>query len=114
MSSRVGTAIPASRSTAWSSSVVGFTRSIQTAFSGNETASATSTFFREGSEGTYTDNMDNSGNRADRTGRDSGKRLMTGALTPHPHLWRWGGGSVAVIRQQRQPRPKINLKPENL
>src|SRR5258706_4081578 len=57
MSSRVGTAIPASRSTARSSSAVGFTRSIQTAFSGNASASAKSTFFREDSEGTYTDNM---------------------------------------------------------
>ncbi len=34
MSSRVGTAIPASRSTALSSDAVGLTRSIQTALSG--------------------------------------------------------------------------------
>ena len=61
MSSRVGTAIPASRSTAWSSSAVGFTRSIQTAFSGNAARSGTGSFFREDSEGTYTDSMGNSG-----------------------------------------------------
>src|SRR6267378_1597508 len=61
MSSRVGTAIPASRSTAWSSAGVGFTRSIQTAFSGNATRSAGATFFSEVSEGANTDNMKNSG-----------------------------------------------------
>jgi hypothetical protein len=57
MSSRVGTAIPASRSTARSSSAVGFTMSIQTAFSGKSAVSAKSIFFREDSEATYTDNM---------------------------------------------------------
>jgi hypothetical protein len=39
---------------------------------------------------------------------------MTGVLTSHPHLWRWGGGSVAVIRQQCHPCPEINRKPRNL
>src|SRR6476660_5127495 len=61
MSSRVGNAIPASRSTARSSSVVGFNRSIQTALSGSAAGSAPGTFFREASEGTKTENMGNSG-----------------------------------------------------
>jgi hypothetical protein len=39
---------------------------------------------------------------------------MTGILTARPHLWRRGGGSVAAIRQQRYPCPKINRKPQNL
>src|SRR4051794_613076 len=115
MSSRVGTAIPASRSTARSSSIVGFNRSIQTALSGRAAGSAAGSFFREDSEGTNTENMGNSG-----TGRqshvltrflgagrfllrpktppstsgtkpDSGKRFMTGALTASPYLWRCGG-----------------------
>ena len=54
MSSRVGTAIPASRSTALSSAAVGFTRSIQTAVSGSAARSAAATFFSEDSEGTNT------------------------------------------------------------
>jgi hypothetical protein len=44
-----------------------------------------------------------------RTKPDSGKRLMTGALMSHPHLWRWGGGSMATIRQQRHPAQKSTL-----
>jgi hypothetical protein len=39
---------------------------------------------------------------------------MTGVLTPHPHLWRRGGGSVAVIRRQRHPCLEINRKLRNL
>ena len=66
MSSRVGTAIPASRSTPRSSSIVGFNRSIQTALSGNAAGSAAGSFFRVDSEGTNTENMGNSG-----TGRHS-------------------------------------------
>src|SRR6266540_826999 len=112
MSSRVGTAIPASRSTPRSSSIVGFNRSIQTALSGNAAGSAAGSFFRVDSEGTNTENMGNSGtgrqslvsarfldaNRyafrlktlpaTSGTKPDSGKRLMTGALTADPHLWR--------------------------
>src|SRR5215216_895483 len=60
MSSRVGTAIPASRSTARSSSIVGFNRSIQTALSGSAAGSAAGSFFRLDSEGTNTENMGNS------------------------------------------------------
>src|SRR5882724_3636421 len=61
MSSRVGTAIPASRSTALSSAGVGFTRSIQTAPSGKVARSVTTAFFRQDSEGTNTENMKDSG-----------------------------------------------------
>jgi hypothetical protein len=39
---------------------------------------------------------------------------MTGALTAGAHLWRWGGGDVALIRQQHHPCPEINQKPQNL
>src|SRR5215217_7849231 len=60
MSSLVGTAIPASRSTALSSAAVGFTRSIQTALSGSP-ASSTATFFSEDTEGTKTASMGDSG-----------------------------------------------------
>src|SRR5437868_14985961 len=60
MSSRVGTAIPASRSTALSSAAVGLTRSIQTAVSGSLERSGAATFFSEDSEGTKTANMGDS------------------------------------------------------
>ena len=75
MSSRVGTAMPASRSTALSSSGLGLTRSIQTAFSGNAARSAATAFFREKSEGTYTENMSNSGTATKRVFERSGYRL---------------------------------------
>jgi hypothetical protein len=39
---------------------------------------------------------------------------MTGALTAGRYLWRPGGDSVAGIRRQRHPCPKINPKPQNL
>src|ERR1019366_1842069 len=61
MSSRVGTAMPASPSTAWSSSAVGLTMSIQTALCGSAARSGEAIFFREESEGTNTENMENSG-----------------------------------------------------
>src|SRR5215475_607055 len=61
MSSRVGTAIPASRSTALSSSAVGLTRSIQTALSGSAARSTATAFLSEKSEGTKTENIHNSG-----------------------------------------------------
>src|SRR5262249_27153109 len=57
MSSRVGTAIPASRSTALSSAAVGLNRSTQTALSGSLDKSSMVTFLREVSEGTNTENM---------------------------------------------------------
>src|ERR1700687_1778432 len=60
MSSRVGTAIPASRSTARSSAALGLTRSIQTALSGNLARSSGAAFFSEDSAGTNTDNMEHS------------------------------------------------------
>jgi hypothetical protein len=58
--------------------------------------------------------MGNSGNRAESTRGDSGEGLMTGVLTAHPHLRRWGGGTVAAIRQQHQPSLEINQNPQNL
>jgi hypothetical protein len=57
MSSRVGTAMPASPSTALSSAAVGLTMSIQTALSGSAARSMAVAFFREDSEGTNTANM---------------------------------------------------------
>src|SRR3974390_3939394 len=59
MSSRVGTAIPASRSTALSSAALGLTRSTQTAPSGRLARSPV-TFFSEDSAGTNTDSIENS------------------------------------------------------
>src|SRR5665213_958230 len=73
MSSRVGTAIPASRSTALSSAAVGLTRSIQTASSGSASISTAAAFFKELSTGTNTDSMKNSETRhAHPTGLGSG------------------------------------------
>src|SRR5262249_29677000 len=60
-SSRAGPAIPASRSTALSSSGVGLRRSIQTALSGSAARSTATAFFSEKSEGTKTENIQNSG-----------------------------------------------------
>src|ERR1017187_899089 len=64
MSSRVGTAIPASCSTALSSAVLGFTRSIHTPPSGTAPRSAAATFFSENSQGTNTENMEDLQERA--------------------------------------------------
>src|ERR1700722_2735479 len=64
MSSRVGTAIPASPSTAWSSSAVGLTMSIQTALCGSAARSGEAIFFSEESEGTNTENMEDSAEQA--------------------------------------------------
>src|SRR5580658_5878048 len=58
MSSRVGTAIPATPSTARSSAAVGFTRSIQTALSGKAASSGEATFRSEDSDGMNTENME--------------------------------------------------------
>ena len=57
MSSRVGTAMPASFSTARSSAAVGLTRSTQTALSGSLEVSSIFAFLSEVSEGTNTENM---------------------------------------------------------
>src|ERR1700761_4207648 len=73
MSSRVGTAIPASRSTALSSAAVGFTRSIQTALSGRCSSSVMVAFFSDDSVGTNTENMQNSG-------RDEGRSTKRRAV----------------------------------
>src|SRR5215204_7402341 len=138
MSSRVGTAIPASRSTARSSSSVGFNRSIQTALSGNAAGSVAGSFLREDSEGTNTENMGNSGTGrqslvltrfldANRypprlkalwlpsgTKSDSGKRFMTRALTADPYLWRCGGAHAAAIWPRHHPCLEINRNSQNL
>src|SRR5712675_1307089 len=107
MSSRVGTAIPASRSTAWSSSGVGFTRSIQTAFSGNATRSAGATFFSEVSEGTNTDNMKNSGAGYASTQQDLARfwQALHDGLWPAIHIC----GSPAIGRHEELAR--IELSP---
>src|SRR5580700_4952297 len=103
MSSRVGTAIPASPSTAWSSAAVGLTISIQTALSGSAARSTETAFFREDSEGTNTENMGNSGTgRAKTTQQDLARfwqALRDGDLSrPTPDLRRPDGAGVAVIR----------------
>ena len=48
------------------------------------------------------------------TQRDSDKCFMTGELTAGPHLWRQGGGSVALIRRRRHPCLETDPKPQNL
>src|SRR5579862_1933906 len=70
MSSRVVTAIPASRSTARSSAAVGLTRSIQTALFGRSERSSITAFFRADSVGTNTENM--RGRTPKRHGRGAG------------------------------------------
>src|ERR1700694_5323176 len=108
MSSRVGTAIPASRSTALSSAAVGFIRSIQTALSGGAASSASATFFSEDSDGTNTESMCNSGTGTEPTQQDLARfwqALHDGAV---PHLRQRGGGSVVLIRRPRRSCPKIN------
>src|SRR6516164_10093091 len=61
MSSRVGTAIPAHRSTVLSSAWVGLTKSTHTALSGSTARSSMVALLREASEGTNTEDMQNSG-----------------------------------------------------
>src|SRR5450432_4027778 len=112
MSSRVGTAIPARRSTAWSSAAVGFTRSIQTALSGSAARSAQTTFFSEASEGTNIDNIKDSG-----TGRINHQQnlarfwqaLHDGPVffeSHLPHLRRPCGDQVALVRRYGRTCPK--------
>src|ERR1700730_10254416 len=86
MSSRVGTAIPASRSTALSSAAVGFTRSIQTPPSGKTSRSVTAAFFREVSEGTNTENMKDS--RQDRPANQQDLARFWQAFHDHPTSFR--------------------------
>src|SRR5438874_13262316 len=78
MSSRVGTAIPASRSTARSSAAVGLTRSIQIAFSGSVARPSTEAFFSEDSAGRNTENMENP---------EIGTRLTKDGVIGRPSLW---------------------------
>src|SRR5450432_515326 len=118
MSSRVGTAIPASRSTALSSAPVGFTRSIQTALSGSAVRSPTPAFFRENSEGTNTDNIEDSGTGREKPTQQDLARfwqaLMTPALTKPAPLWRLDGNRVALIRRPVHACPKICRKQQHL
>src|SRR5436190_22105325 len=117
MSSRVGTAIPASRSTALSSSAVGLTRSIQTAVSGSEARSTATAFLSEKSEGTKTENILNSGTGyqpPNRTLLDSGKRLMTARLTIGQALWRSNGITMALIWRPWPICPIGSLGPQGL
>src|SRR5689334_5327928 len=103
MSSRVGTAMPASFSTALSSACVGLTRSTQTALSGNAARSSTEaflsedSFLREDSWGTNTESMGNSGRHApSQTGIARFWQADDDvALTGCWYLWRAGGLSVA-------------------
>src|SRR6267142_7225878 len=113
MSSRVGTAIPASRSTAWSSAGVGFMRSIQTAFSGSATRSARATFFSEVSEGTYADNMKDSGAGDAAYQQDLARfwQALHDGHMPALHIcgdrraatWRWFGAAAALPKNQPKP-----------
>jgi len=77
-------------------------------------ASCHSAFFREASEGTYTDNMGNSENRAEGTGRDFGKGSMTGRINrPSTSIamgWRHRDRDSAAAPAP----PKINRKPQKL
>src|SRR6187431_3397516 len=137
MSSRFGTAIPASRSTARSSSVVGFNRSIQTVLSGNSAGSAAGSFFRAESEGTNTENMGNSGTRQQSVvlprSHDANRyhfartsyqhpavlprfwqALHDGALARRPNMWPRGGVGAAEVRPRRTRCLKINRKSQNL
>src|ERR1700730_16298522 len=115
MSSRVGTAIPASRSTAWSSAAVGFTRSIQTALSGSAARSAQTTFFSEASEGTNIDNIKDSGTEPT-TQQDLARfwqALHDGPMSADPHFaplaatrWRPGGADPAVRTHLPKNQPQ--------
>src|ERR1700676_4405084 len=118
MSSRVGTAIPPSRSTALSSTAVGFTRSIQTAFSGSAARSGSATFLSEDSAGTYTDSMEAPGLGGRPTQQDLARFWQApddaGGLTADPYLWRLNGSRVALIRRRRHLCPKMSRKPDQL
>src|SRR5438477_11475899 len=94
MSSRVGTAIPASRSTALSSAAVGLTRSIQTAVSGSLERSGAATFFSEDSEGTKTANMGDS-RRARQPTQQEFARFWQAVHKPHSPASPLGGQMAA-------------------
>src|ERR1700686_4637261 len=110
MSSRVGTAIPASRSTALSSAAVGFTRRIQSAGSGSAARSAATTFFSEVSEGTNTANMGNSRTEQTPTQKDLARfwqALQDGRIGCRPMF-------VAAGWRQRGPHPAVPVRlPKN-
>src|SRR5450631_2315017 len=101
MSSRVGTAIPARRSTALSSAAVGFSRSIQTALSGRAARSAAASFFSEVAEGMKTDSMEDLGD----CGRQPGQwgfgpipaNARADGLIFRFRLWRLDGRRMAPI-----------------
>src|SRR5712671_2639164 len=125
MSSRVGTAIPASRSTALSSAAVGFTRSIQTAPSGKTPRSVTAAFFREVSEGTNTENMEDSGqdrplNQQDlarfwQAFHDRPTRFPAGfAARRWQEGWRGPGGSARSCPRMERRRENLRQKRHNL
>src|SRR6185437_5816264 len=113
MSSRVGTAIPASFSTALSSTWVGLKRSIHTALSGSFARSSQEAFFREPSEGTKTESMGHSGQEMERSQTGRGRLLQAGnasLLTGNWYLWRSGGRKVARIRRPAHICPRISPK----
>src|SRR5258708_14967310 len=113
MSSRVGTAIPASRSTARSSAAVGLTRSIQTAVSGSAERSAATAFFSEASAGMNTDNMGTPGLGAS-TQQDM-PRLWQALHAPAcRYLWRSGAGGLGLVRRHRPPCPQISREVDDL
>src|SRR5262245_48250401 len=100
MSSRVGTDMPASRSTALSSSGVGLNRSIQTAFSGSAPISTATAFLTEKSEGTKTENIQNSGTDDQKHNGLTRfwQALDDRELTDPQYLWRRGGTKRTWIR----------------
>src|SRR5882757_1881917 len=117
MSSRVGTAIPASRSTALSSAAVGFTRSIQTAPSGSAARSTSATFFSEDSEGTNTDSMEDSGTEYATTQQDLARfwqalhdgRIKRRSIFVAAGRWRSGTESSALAElPQNKPESRCN------
>src|ERR1700679_2499353 len=101
MSSRVGTAMPANPSTAWSSSAVGLTMSIQTALCGSAARSGEAIFFSEESEGTNTENMENSRTRheqQEQAGDPTQQDLARFWQALHDRPPRICGGSMATTR----------------
>src|ERR1700733_13084344 len=98
MSSRVGTAMPASPSTAWSSSAVGLTMSIQTALCGSAARSGETIFFSEESEGTITENMENSRTRKEQAGDPTQQDLARFWQALHDRPPRICGGPMATTR----------------
>src|SRR3954463_7945048 len=110
MSSRVGTAIPASRPTALSSAAVGLTRSIQTALSGSLERSGAATFFSEDSEGTKTANMGDS-RRARQSTQQEFARFWQALHTPHSPASPLGGKMAARRPDSASYRWAVHAKP---